>query len=247
MSCHPADTLYRACTVLFGPDVVVSQGFLSYLELSGVKSAYRRRALATHPDRVIIQDEEERKRNTELFIEANWAYRELVSYLRERDRGDPSRRSARPEARPTEAHAAGIYRTVRFYSGGIPRRPLLFGEYLYYSGRVPWNAFIGSIIWQRRQRPRFGDIAKRWRYLSDQDIREIISHRGLCEPMGETSLRLNLLSRLQVNTVLMHQRMQQRKIGEYFTENGYLTAEMLQEILLAFKRHNHQFKARGVK
>lgn len=246
MRCTPTDALYRACIILFGPEVAVSRGFLLYLELSGVKSAYRRRALSTHPDRAAAASEEERKKSTELFIETNWAYRELVSYLRERERSSASR-TARTLVRPAKAHAAGEYRTVRYYSGTIPGRALLFGEYLYYTGQVPWNAFVGAIVWQRQQRPRFGEIAKRWRYLNDQDIRRIISRRSLCEPMGETSLRLRLLSRMQVNTVLMHQRMHQKKIGEYFVEHGYLTGEALQEMLLACKRHNLRFSACRVK
>ena len=39
-----------ACKILFGAEVRVSSDFLNYIKPSGLKTAYRRRALETHPD-----------------------------------------------------------------------------------------------------------------------------------------------------------------------------------------------------
>jgi len=41
--------LFSACRVLFGPQVEITLEFLNYLQESGVKDAYRRRARETHP------------------------------------------------------------------------------------------------------------------------------------------------------------------------------------------------------
>ena len=46
--------LFNACESLFGTDIDVSVEFLRYLKPAGVKAAYRKKALETHPDRAII-------------------------------------------------------------------------------------------------------------------------------------------------------------------------------------------------
>ena len=43
--------LFNACRTIFGSQVNVSTEFLRYLQPVGVKSAYKKRALETHPDR----------------------------------------------------------------------------------------------------------------------------------------------------------------------------------------------------
>ncbi|MEI6127562.1 MAG: J domain-containing protein, partial [Pseudomonadota bacterium] len=43
--------LYNACRTIFGPEVSISIEFLNYLQPVGLKTAYRKRALETHPDR----------------------------------------------------------------------------------------------------------------------------------------------------------------------------------------------------
>lgn len=243
------DTLYKACLILFGPDIAANRGFLSYLQLSGVKSAYRQRALLTHPDRVITMEDAAREKSADLFIETNWAYKQLSQFINDRD-SDKSSVCFRPvgdTCNPSGKSREAAYQQMRFYSGAFPRRTLMFAEYLYYSGKVPWKALVEAIVWQRRQRPRFGETAKRWKYLSDDEILWLISRRAFCEPIGETSVRLNVLSKIQVNTVLMHQRLQQRRIGEYFVEQGYLSRDILSEIFMNFKKHNSRHLSRKIR
>ena len=45
------EELYRSCRIIFGRDLKVSPDFLQYLQLSGIKKAYRKKALEFHPDR----------------------------------------------------------------------------------------------------------------------------------------------------------------------------------------------------
>jgi len=106
-------------------------------------------------------------------------------------------------------------------------RPLLFGEFLYYSGLIPWKALIEAIVWQQRQRPRFGEVAMRWFHLSNREIDWILSEKKPFERIGEAAVRKSLLNRFQVNTILYYQRSRQRKIGEFFVEKGYLTEDRI--------------------
>lgn len=48
--------LFKACESLFGTDIDVSVEFLRYLKPAGVKAAYRKKALETHPDRAAVMD-----------------------------------------------------------------------------------------------------------------------------------------------------------------------------------------------
>lgn len=241
------NNLFRACSVLFGSDVPVNHDFLSYIQTSGVKSAFRQRALVTHPDRVVFLDETAQRQSTEQFIETTWAYKQLLDFITNRENGSFSlknRPAANSEPSGKEYHETNRY--VRYYNGPMPKRILLFGEYLYYKRTVPWKAFIQSIVWQRQLRPRFGDVACRWRYLTEEDVRFLITSKKLCEKIGETAVRFDILRQAQVNAVVLHQRLNQRKIGEYFVESGYLTREKINSMLTEFKIHNSGFNIRKI-
>jgi curved DNA-binding protein CbpA len=234
--------LIRAFRILFEPDVF-SPHFFRYLQLPEVRSAYRKRALLVHPDRVTTPDEELKKKYTEAFIEANRAYQQIMSFIEKRDSHfrsrPPEEKRRRPESviRPSQGNDP----EVRYYRGSLPRRPLFFGEFLYYSGLVPWKTLIEAIVWQRRQRPRFGEMARRWFKLSIEEIEWIMAERRPLERIGEAAVRQNFLTRFQANTILYHQRVKQRKIGQYFVEKGYLTDERVKELLIYFERFNRPF------
>ena len=48
------EELYRSCHILFGKDLKVSQDFLQYIQLSGIKKAYRKKALEIHEQAIVI-------------------------------------------------------------------------------------------------------------------------------------------------------------------------------------------------
>src|SRR5512133_3013330 len=75
------DDLQRACQVLFGKDLVIDQQFLLNLDNSHLKKAYRKRALATHPDRFADQAEPIRAVQARQFREASEAYQKLTRHL----------------------------------------------------------------------------------------------------------------------------------------------------------------------
>ena len=79
--------LFRACEIIFGPGLNVSREFLEYLQLSGIKTAYRKRAMETHPDRMASQGEIFAAQGHDLFQVVQEAYENLTNYLDARDRG----------------------------------------------------------------------------------------------------------------------------------------------------------------
>lgn len=236
------DELLRACSILFGSDVNVSADFLSYIQPSGVKSAFRKKALETHPDRLSLRKDAGKEKSAERFIETTWAYRSLLGYISRRDRhtriraraASKPRTGKRPMTPPQKAEQSrGSY-----HRGSLPRRRLLLGQYLFYAGEIPWEVLIRAIIWQRSQRPRLGDIAKKWGWLTETEIRDIIKTKRLGENSGEALVRLNLLSSVQLNILLYHQRKLQRPFGEFFVLNNHITRDRLDRLLREFTKHN---------
>lgn len=128
----------------------------------------------------------------------------------------------------------------------MPHRKLRFAEFLYYSGRVPWNAFVESIAWQRRQRPPIGRLAVEWGFLQPEDVGRIMEERrarGAQQiPFGEFAVRMGYLTPFQVLALLGRQQRMQRRIGEYFVEHGFVEASELEELRRRQDRHNARWK-----
>lgn len=258
--------LYRACRIIFGQDLAVSREFLEYIQRSGVKSAFRKKAMETHPDRLAGQDELTRRRGVRTFLSVRNAYEQLSRYLDAREKGfrfqgrrpsvvDPyggmANNNVRPPAsswqrRPTanSANAAGrqTYSSfdARVFSRGIvPERPLLFGQYLYYAGRITWQDLNRALLWQRAQRPRMGEIARQRGWLGRQDILLILgSAAGSARLFGERALYHRLLTRGQVQLLLLEQKRLHRRVGEFFVLQRIMTRQELQILLARFARHN---------
>ncbi|MDA8419534.1 MAG: J domain-containing protein [Desulfobacteraceae bacterium] len=79
--------LIDSCRVLFGADLQISRGFLEYLQHAGIKSAYRKKALETHPDMLADRGEEAKRKSADLFRLVHQAYANLTTYLHARENG----------------------------------------------------------------------------------------------------------------------------------------------------------------
>ncbi|QWR77067.1 J domain-containing protein [Candidatus Magnetomonas plexicatena] len=79
--------LYDACRVLFGTEIKVDRNFLEYIQPSGVKSAYRKMALLTHPDRVEALGKDYLRNLNVDFRSVAEAYEKLSKYLKLRENG----------------------------------------------------------------------------------------------------------------------------------------------------------------
>jgi hypothetical protein len=239
-------SVIRACRILFGNELDVNLDFLRSLERGSVKSAFRRRAIETHPDRFFTSDPFYVNEQTIKFIEVTGAYKRLNDFIADRKLTalDPFARARQTASGQQKTGPGGAQpRQSRFFHGNLPHRRLLFGEYLYYTGSIPYHVLTEAILWQRGLRPRFGDIALRWRLVSGAALDEIVRGKRFGELLGDSAVRLGKLSRFQVNTVLFFQRNKQRPIGEYFTANGHIMHFILRRLLNEQRIHNEQFRA----
>jgi hypothetical protein len=255
------DDVIAAGRVLFGPAFRADgQGWRADL-----KTTYRRRALETHPDRARSTGRAEVDLAAEFRRVAD-AYRVLsqlaagpvpapaarpepASRTASRRRPAPERArpppAAEPPARARRADVPGHRIRYSVHPDELPRRKLRLAEYLYYSGRVPWTAFVEAIAWQRRQRPPVGRIAVDWGFLDPDDVGRIMEERRVRDaqgvPFGEFAVRLGYLTSFQLMAVLGRQLRMQRRIGEFFVQNGFLEPEDLDEVRRRLARHNARF------
>lgn len=236
--------LFTACESLFGTEIDISVEFLRYLKPAGVKAAYRRKAMETHPDRAAVVEGradfmEDRFKEISrayqllcVFLAAPWKYslnEERTLY--ERRRTAPRKPSSRPAAKRTEP----------LYGGRMPLRRLLFGQYLYYTGDISLSTLIKAIVWQKLQRPSIGAIAVSWGWFKGGDTLDVLRSRRHGEKFGECAVRLGCLSRYQLRRLLEKQRQTQPLIGKYFTENDILSSAEIFRKIVDMKIHNKKF------
>jgi len=209
--------VFDACGILFGPEVEISLDFLKYLEPSGLRSAYRKKALETHPDRAKSLGRDE-TRMSERFREATLAYERLIPIVRNKGavllRGQS--RAIRNNKKNSARRQAKRDFSDLFYTKEMPKRELLLGQFLYYSGLISWRTLIRAITWQRRQRPLIGQIALEWKMISRNEIQRILMWRNFRGKFGERAIRLGYLSRFQLMALLGKQHNLQHPIGGFF-------------------------------
>lgn len=236
--------LFKACESLFGTDIDVTVEFLRYLKPSGVKAAYRRKALETHPDRAAVMDGKA-DFMAERFREVSLAYQILQEFMAapwkySLTEGGILYERKQPAPHPARRKAAGD-KAEPLYQGRMPSRRLLFGQYLYYAGHISLSTLIKAIVWQRLQRPSVGSIAVSWGWMEGADILDILRCRKCGEKFGECAVRLGRLSRQQLARLLEKQKEVQPLIGKYFTEQNILSSADVFRRIVDMKMHNKKF------
>lgn len=131
-----------------------------------------------------------------------------------------------------------------FFKGTMPKRALLFGQYIFYYGYISYWQLIDAIIWQKIQRPLIGNIAVHWKWLYDGDVREILKHRLWGEKFGESALRGGYLTQDELRIILGRQRILQPRIGKYFIEKRILTLSLVEKMAEGLCLHNRKYKSR---
>ena len=242
--------LFRACHVLFGPEISASLDFIRYLQLPGLKAAFRKKALETHPDRAVLlalqaPDLERR------FKEVHAAYRDLSDYLENplkfRLIHDVPQKPRPGQKGRTRGQSSdwSYEKYCHTFSGRIvPERELLFGRYLFYHGLISYKHLIDAIVWQKIQRPAVGKLALRWRWLHDADVTEILRRRRVGEKFGECALRCEYLTDQKIRALLSRQRFLQPRIGKYFVEKGILSTAAVETMAEKLRQHNWHFRGR---
>ena len=239
--------LFKACESLFGTDIDVSVEFLRYLKPAGVRAAYRKKAMETHPDRAAVLDGQA-DFMADRFKEISLAYRLLSEFLAAPEKYSLDEQGAlyrRRRTRPAARADAAAPPAEPLYTGRIPARRLLFGQYLYYAGRISLSVLVKAVVWQRLQRPSVGALAQSWGWLAGRDIVDILRERRYGEKFGECALRLGRLSRRQLAELLEKQKRLQPKIGMYFVERKILTPAELFQAVVEMKVHNGKCRTEG--
>ncbi len=249
--------LFNACSVLFGSDININVSFLKYLQISGLKAAYRKKAFETHPDRAAALSEPALSLE-ERFKEVNNAYEQLSSFiefpwkysldlytspfggatgpLRKRKKYPASRENVHAyKGNPgTASRRTGEF----FWQGNIPKQKLMLGRYLFYSGLISSRTLIDAIVWQKKLRPLVGSIATRWDWLAPDEIRAILSRRRPGEKFGECALRCGYISTYQLSLLLGRQRMLQPRIGNFFIDRKIINAVEMEVLVEKLRAHN---------
>ncbi|MGK2907137.1 MAG: J domain-containing protein [Desulfuromonadales bacterium] len=236
--------LLNACRTLFGKDVILSREFLNHLQPSSARTAFRSQAKAHHPDAHAHSSSQIHRQQTERFREICQAYDLIIDFLAKRQHN----RQATPKARPSQTPSHWSRNSARQQaqewpqarSSSVPAIPLEFGMFAYYQGRVSYQQLIEALVWQRRQRPTLGSIARKWGWLSDAKVAQILAHRGHAMRFGNKAIEIGYLDEL-----LHYQRSLQQRIGQYFIERGLLTEEEAEHISQGLKDHNGQVSMRA--
>ena len=249
--------LLDACRVLFGSELRLSRDFLYYIQPSGVKSAYRRRAKETHPDRFIDAPEDEYSRQTELFRDVSDAYKLLESFSVDdsrliRNAADAATSFNAAAAQQQQQQSSHYSNTQQNNSNSytkqqspytIPDRQLETGLFLYYRGVITYAEMIEALVWQRRQRPVIGTLAENWGWLKPGDVQRINAFHGRRGRFGKRAVDLGCLTPFQVQVLLRHQRQMQKRFGQYFVEQGMLTPWQIECYIREQRQHNARFNA----
>jgi hypothetical protein len=237
--------LIEACRVLFSSDVQINRDFLYYLQPSGIKSAYRKKAKETHPDCCVTAEPEEHERRNELFRGVSQAYKLLDSFS-----SDNHKKLWSPADLRTAYQASSSYSAGQGYGDAqqeqsqfsLPKRHLEAGLYLYYRGVISYAEMIEALVWQRRQRPIIGNIAETWGWLKNADVQAINRHHGRRGRFGARAVDLGYLTPFQVQVLLRHQRQSQKLFGQSFVEQGRLTSAEVEAYIRSQRQHNARYR-----
>ena len=235
-----------ACQTLFGNTVNISRDFLHTIQPGRVKSAYRKKAKEHHPDLFAANPVHIQQKQTDRFREIIRAYDVLNLFFQQREAigpqpvpgTDPAQNREQRNAPRAAGQSAAPKDGEDYYRGNLPHEVLQIGQYLYYRGRISFDALINSLVWQRKQRPSIGDIAVQWGWLDADGLHKISAACVRPRLFGEKAVELGLLTVFQVNAILLSQRSHQERLGDYFVQNNILTAEELERLARELKEHN---------
>jgi len=228
-----------ASLLLLGTDVLPRD-----LDAVRLRKAYRRMAILTHPDTRRQKGGPDFRRVREAFDELTRYVGQIeVSRVRRGTRQPPPRTHAASAPQPPRARA--VEPVIWYWKGKIPSRPLLMGEFLFYSGLIPWNLLIKAIVEQKRSRPNLGQLACRLGLLTPERLSAALRKRRQGEKLGGALVRLAVLDRPTVDRLLVEQRLLQRPLGWHIVQMGCLPMSEIPAFLGRLWRHNAAARTGG--
>jgi hypothetical protein len=219
--------LFEACEIIFGPDVNLSIEFLEYLQPVGIKTAYRKRALETHPDRAKALGYFARDLNTE-FIGVQQAYEKLLLFVETnngstvspplfndfRTRQAPSHKSAE------KSSYTSSYKNTRPYKSGQKKATKTKDAPIKDAKKYPDHFYTGSVPKGRLMIGQFlyysGLIS--WRTL----IEAICWQRRQRPQIGQIAIAWGLISSQDITRILTDRTLNE-KFGECALRIGYIS------------------------
>jgi len=246
--------LFRSCEIIFGPELTISREFLDYLQLSGIKSAYRKRAMETHPDRAALENDRVQRQRHDLFHSVQEAYENLITFLDAKEKGyclPPPARQAQPrtqpprpappkpqrpqQAKPSQA-SAGAHQQTRANTqtkagfGNTSSQPSMFWDTeSLYQGPLPnRRLLLGHFLY-------YSGLIN-WRTI----IQALIWQRTERPRLGEIGQRFGLLNETDVVHILRN-RPTLQPFGQTAMDMGLLSQPQLQMLVSHQKRLQKKF------
>ncbi len=261
--------LINDCYLLFGSKIFNYVDFLKGLSPSELKAAYRKKAFETHPDRARTLGKNEDTMD-DRFKKVITAYERLNSVVQggkiyilrdevpKKENATRTNRHTQTRQKSTSgfSYTGNVRKSKhtqmtrksasdRFYNGNVPKRELLIGQFLYYSGLISWKTLCDAVYWQRKRRPIIGKIALDWGILSSDDIKRILTERSYKDKFGEYALQNGFITHFEYLAIIGRQRKLQPPIGEYFIKQGILVSTELKKMIESLKNHNRKVLKRG--
>ncbi|SHO43438.1 J domain-containing protein [Desulfopila aestuarii] len=224
------DRLFEACRVLFGHEIELSREFLCYLRDEGVTSAFRKKAMEVHPDRALISGFSKQQCQDE-FVSLQTACQVLRQHIASRNN------TPRREISPAKQEGCQY-----FQPRGLPEERLLFGRFLYRMGVIEWRQLLMALTWQKSGRPRIGELGISLGYLDRNAVVAILKKSIKTGYFGTTAQNMGFLTAVEVRELLLRQKRQEKKIGQFFVEKGLLSRRELSILLGQCKAHNRQIE-----
>ena len=224
--------LFAACRLLFGEEIVISWEFLGYLREEGIAGAFRKKSLELHPDRSLFSGLSSAEAQSQFVLLQN-SCQILRQYVNAR------------QARCSTAHLneeSGT-KSDRVYGKVLPEKQLLFGRFLYHTGLIDFQQIVQALAWQKSGRRRIGELAVTLGYLKQSSVKVILNRSHGKRKFGLTAWELGLLSQDEIQKLLQYQRRQQKKIGQFFVEQGVINRVELKILLSRWKAHNRQVQS----
>lgn len=228
-------SVLKSYRLLLGPDSEITVAALNGLKPEAIKTIYWKKIKAIHPDRahVVGLSEDELTSQSQLV---NRAYDILLPYMQDIHHCRKVQGSSYPAGQGQQPPVKDHY-----HLGPLPKRKLRLVAYLYYRGIISWKASIDALVWQRRVRPRIGQLALEWNYFEPGEVTRILSNVETDDIFGQTAIRMNLLSNFQLAALLGKQASFNRKIGQYFLNINIFSPTQLKRLLNEFRRNNIRY------
>lgn len=220
------ERLFEACRILFGSEIILSQAFLDYLQMDGIKKAFRTKALETHPDKALSLgiSQEESERRFELLTSACEILKDFI---------------VSREAEQSINREPDIIRSAPV--SDIKARPRIpFCRYLYKIGVIEWGQIVKALAWQKSSRPRIGELGIQFGYLDRDSVIIILKQIEKHDTFGITARKLGLLSEEEIQRLLQRQKYMQKKVGQFFVENQLMTESQLKRLLQQCEDQNRR-------